>query len=185
MSKIGKKPIQIPSGVQVTIQGDVVAVKGPKGELTKTVPAVLEIKIQDNQVLVAPTEIALQGDRKRVFQEWGLYRALIRNMTIGVSQGFEETLELQGVGYKAVPKGTDLELSLGFSHTILYKAPAGITFAVDKGTVKITGIDKETVGHVAAEIRAYKTPEPYKGHGVKYSDEIIKKKAGKKAVASG
>lgn len=180
MSKIGKKPISIPSGVTLTIQNGAVAAKGPKGELKREFPADFEVVVNGQEVLIRPAQ-GSPGDSRL----WGLYRALLRNMLIGVAEGFTETLEMDGVGYKAVPKGADLELNLGFSHPILYKAPAGIAFKVEKNVITITGTDKEAVGKAASEIRALKLPEPYKGHGVKYTGEVIRRKAGKKAVASG
>lgn len=179
MSKIGKKPILIPGGVDVTVSGDSVSVKGPKGELKRTVSPAVAVAVADGKVSVSLKE---QGADN--FPTWGLERALIRNMIIGVSEGFRETLELNGVGYKAVAKGNDLELSLGFSHTIPFKAPAGITFTIEKNILTVFGIDKELVGYAAAQIRKMKVPDPYKVHGVKYADEVIKVKAGKKAATA-
>lgn len=182
MSKIGKKPIAIVSGVEVKLEGLVLSVKGPKGTLTKTVPANMGIKIADGLVTVQPAEGHSESRDDRAL--WGLWRALINNMIIGVSQGWDETLEFQGVGYKAIVKGNDLELALGYSHPITVHAPDGITFVTDKTTIKISGIDKEIVGHTASIIRSKRLPEPYKGSGIRYSDEIIKKKAGKKAATA-
>ena len=179
MSKIGKKPIILPSGVDVKVTGTSVAVKGPKGELSRTISDVISVSVADGKV-----QVGLKDANKDHFPLWGLERALIRNMIVGVSEGFMETLELNGVGYKAVPKGNDLELSLGFSHTIPFKAPAGISFKVEKNVLTISGIDKELVGYVAAQIRKMKVPDPYKVHGVKYADEVIKTKAGKKAATA-
>jgi large subunit ribosomal protein L6 len=179
MSKIGKKPITLPSGVDLKVNGTEVSAKGPKGELKRTISGVVDIKVADGKVMVA-----LKNPTKQDFPFWGLERALVNNMIKGVSEGFEETLELNGVGYKAIPKGTDLELFLGYSHPILFKTPAGITFKVEKNVIKINGIDKELVGYVAAQIRKMKVPDPYKVHGVKYADEVIKTKAGKKAAAA-
>jgi len=179
MSKIGKKPIMLPSGVDVKVSGSEVTVKGSKGELKRTISDKVDVKVADGKV-----EVSLKAPNKQDFPLWGLERALVNNMITGVSNGFTETLELNGVGYKAVPKGNDLELSLGYSHTIPFKTPAGITFKVEKNVITITGIDKELVGYVAAQIRKMKVPDPYKVHGVKYADEVIKTKAGKKAAAA-
>lgn len=179
MSKIGKKPIMLPSGVDVKVNGSDVAIKGPKGELQRTISDKVEVKVADGKV-----EVSLKNPTKQDFPLWGLERALINNMITGVNDGFTETLELNGVGYKAIPKGNDLELSLGYSHTITFKTPAGITFKIEKNVITIAGIDKELVGYVAAQIRKMKVPDPYKVHGVKYADEVIKTKAGKKAAAA-
>lgn len=179
MSKIGKKPITLPSGVDLKVNGNEVTVKGPKGELKRTISEKVDVTVADGKV-----QVALKNPVKQDFPFWGLERALVNNMIKGVSEGFIETLELNGVGYKAIPKGNDLELSLGYSHTITFKTPAGISFKVEKNVITITGIDKELVGYVAAEIRKMKVPDPYKVHGVKYADEVIKTKAGKKAAAA-
>ncbi len=181
MSKIGKKPIALPSGVTVTIADSSVTVKGPKGTLTRAFPAGISVTVEGDVVTVAPVS---ENPSRAESAQWGLWRALINNMIIGVSTGWEETLEFQGVGYKAILKGADLELSLGYSHTIHVPAPAGITFAPEKTSIKISGIDKEVVGHIASIIRSKRKPEPYKGSGIRYSDEIIKKKAGKKAATA-
>lgn len=179
MSKIGQKTITIPAGVQVALNGSELAVTGPKGTLTKTVPASVTVSVADAIITVAPVHEHPSREERSM---WGLWRALVNNMVIGVSQGWEENLEFQGVGYKAVLKGKDLELSLGYSHPIMIAAPEGITFTPDKSSIKITGADKEKVGHIAAIIRSQRLPEPYKGSGIRYSTEIIKKKAGKKAA---
>ncbi len=181
MSKIGKKPIAIPTGVTVEVNNGVVTVKGTKGTLTRQIPASVAVAVEGTNVLVSLTS---QNPNRDDGAQWGLYRALINNMLTGVSTGWETTLIFQGVGYKAVLKGNDLELSLGYSHTIDIKAPEGITFAVDKTTIKVMGSDKELVGHVASLIRSKRLPEPYKGSGIRYADEIIKKKAGKKAATA-
>jgi large subunit ribosomal protein L6 len=181
MSKIGKKPISLPSGVTIEVNGQTVTVKGPKGTLTRQLPAGISVTVDGATVLVAP--VSEHPDRA-LSAQWGLWRALVSNMLIGVSDGWTETLIFQGVGYKAVLKGKDLELSLGYSHTIDVQAPEGIEFVVDKTTITIKGIDKETVGHVASLIRSKRLPEPYKGSGIRYADEIIKKKAGKKAATA-
>lgn len=181
MSKIGKKPIALPAGVTVTLNGSVLTVTGSKGTLTKELPKGLTVTVADNTVVVAPVN---ENPSRAERAQWGLWRALVGNMLTGVSAGWSETLEFQGVGYKANLKGKDLELSLGYSHTIAVPAPEGITFEADKTSIKISGIDKELVGHTAAIIRSKRLPEPYKGSGIRYSDEVIKKKAGKKAATA-
>lgn len=180
MSKIGKKPIQIPSGVDVKIDGSLMSVKGPKGELKRELPAGMEVKIENSRLTLKPKLINRESKTL-----WGLAGSMARNMIKGVSDGFDKVLEFQGVGYKAVVKGNGLELGLGFSHPITYTAPESITFKVEKNTITVQGIDKELVGKVAAEIRLFRKPEPYKGSGIRYKGEIIVRKAGKKAVASG
>jgi len=183
MSRIGKKPIKIPQSVEVKIEGRKVVVKGPKGELEKKLPEVLDVKIQNDSVLVG-----LKTKSKKNSKLWGLGRALVANMIKGVSEGFEKTLEFSGIGFKAqvrqLAEGDSLELNLGFTNPVFIKAPRGVTFSVEKNVIKITGLDKEAVGRTAALIRASRPPEPYKGTGIKYKDEIIIKKAGKKAVAA-
>ena len=181
MSKIGKKPIALPSGVQVTLEGSTLTVKGPKGTLSRSVPADVVVTVEGQAVTVA---IGSDAPSRAQSAQWGLWRALLSNMITGVSTGWERTLEFQGVGYKAALKGKDLELALGYSHPITVEAPEGITFAVEKTSIKVMGIDKELVGHVAALIRSKRLPEPYKGSGIRYSDEVIKRKAGKKAATA-
>lgn len=181
MSKIGKKPIALPSGVTVESSGMTLTVKGPKGTLVRELPTGVTVTVADGNVTVAP---ANDNPSRAESAQWGLWRALVANMLTGVSEGWERTLEFQGVGYKAILKGKDLELSLGYSHTIPVEAPEGITFTTDKTSIKISGIDKELVGHIAAIIRSKRLPEPYKGSGIRYSDEVIKKKAGKKAATA-
>ena len=179
MSKIGKKPIAIPEGGSIKIENNSILVKGPKGELTKPITEGVDVVIDGSLVKLSP-----KGEDKNNSARWGLQRALIANMVIGVTSGFEKILEFQGVGYKANVKGKDLELGLGYSHPISIIGVEGIIFSVEKNSIKISGIDKELVGKVAAEIRSKRFPEPYKGSGIRYRGEIIKKKAGKKAVAS-
>lgn len=181
MSKIGKKPIALPSGVTIDVVGSTITVKGAKGTLAKQLPAGISVTVEGATVMVAPTK---ENPSRDLGAQWGLWRALVSNMIIGVSEGWTETLIFQGVGYKAVLKGKDLELSLGYSHTIDVKAPEGIEFVVDKTSIVVKGIDKEVVGHVASLIRSKRLPEPYKGSGIRYSDEVIKKKAGKKAATA-
>lgn len=180
MSKIGKKPIEIPGGVTVTV-GDKnkVSIKGSKGELAAIFSADMNIEVKDNEVAVTPRK-----DVKKLYAMWGLTRNLIFNMIEGVSKGYEKKLELQGVGYKVALKGNDLDLSLGFSHPVLFKAPVGIKFEVEKNVITISGIDKQLVGQVAADIRKIRKPEPYKGKGIRYVGEQVRRKAGKK-VGSG
>ncbi len=184
MSRIGKLPIEIPAKVKVTIADGAIFVEGPKGKLKEVLQPGSEkisFDIKDNIV-----HIKRASDDKAVVAMHGLYRALIHNMVEGVSKGFEKTLEIQGVGYKAVLKGKDLEFSLGYSHQIFVKAPENVTFALE-GTsrVKISGPDKHNVGQMAARIRSFKKPEPYKGKGVRYAGEHVRKKAGKAATATG
>ena len=178
MSRIGRRPIVMPAGTEVTVNGAEVTVKGPKGTLTKTFNEELTIKIEDNQVVVERP-----NDEQLMRALHGTTSALINNMVIGVSAGFRKTLNLVGVGYRAAAKGKGLELALGYSHPVLIEEVAGITFTVEKGntTIHIDGIEKEVVGQVAAEIRSKRAPEPYKGKGVKYADEVIRRKEGKKA----
>jgi large subunit ribosomal protein L6 len=180
LSRIGKKPIKIPEGVDIKVSGQKIIVKGPKGELEREFPGVLDIKIQDSLAVVALKE----NDPKKS-RLWGLGRALLANMIKGVSEGFERVLEFSGIGFKAQVKGDSLELNLGFVNPVVIKAPPGITFQVEKGVIKVTGIDKELVGQTAALIRASRPPEPYKGTGIKYKEEVVIRKAGKKAVAAG
>ncbi len=180
MSRVGKKPIIVPSGVEVTLNGNVVTVKGPKGTLTKEFNSELTIREEKGENL----EIIVErpNDLPQVRAIHGTTRALIQNMIVGVSEGYRKTLVLVGVGYRAAVKGKGLELALGYSHPVVIDEIEGITFSVEKNTtVHIDGIEKDLVGQVAANIRAKRAPEPYKGKGVKYSDEQIRRKEGKKA----
>lgn len=182
MSKIGKKPIVIPQGVTVTFVDGVLTAKGPKGELQHILPTTVNVVIGEGVVQL--TLVSTTGRLESPV--WGLTRALLQNMITGVSDGFKKTLEFQGVGFKASVKNPHtLEMILGFSHPVVYTAPEAITFVVEKNVISISGSDRQMVGHVAAEIRAIKKPEPYKGTGIKYSEEVIRRKAGKKAVAAG
>ena len=180
MSRIGKKPVVIPSGVTVTLGNDgLLVVKGPKGELSYTCNPLVKVEIKDNEILV----IADINDQMQ-HSLHGLTRTLIFNMVEGVTKGFTKTMEINGVGYRVAVQGSKLVLNLGYSHPIEYPTPAGITFKVDdekKNVLYISGIDKQMVGQVAAEIREFRKPEPYKGKGIKYSDEHIRRKAGKAA----
>ncbi len=174
MSRIGKLPISVPSGVTITVDADLISVTGPKGTLTQfTMPGVQASL--DGDTLVVTRE----SDAKEHRSKHGLMRSLINNMVVGVTEGFKKQLEINGVGYRAQVQGADLKLNLGFSHDVLYRIPEGIQIAVEQNVVTISGINKQQVGQVAAEIRALKKPEPYKGKGIKYIDERILRKAGK------
>jgi large subunit ribosomal protein L6 len=177
MSRIGKQPIPIPSGVEVTIEGSEVKVKGPKGELSGRFDRDIKLARDGESVIVTrPT------DEQRHRALHGLTRSLVANMVAGVSAGFTKTLEIEGVGYRAVLKDKDLELALGYSHPVLYPAPAGIAFEVPApNRIIISGIDKQQVGQVAAEIRSKRPPEPYKGKGIRYQGEYVRRKVGKTA----
>ncbi|MDP3954206.1 MAG: 50S ribosomal protein L6 [bacterium] len=180
MSRIGKQPINISQGTEVFIDGSLVRIKGPKGELSISIPRQATVEKDDSAITV---KVKNKEDKKQR-AIWGLVRALLANMVKGVNEGFEKQLEFSGVGFRAGLKGQDLELSLGFSHPVLIKAPAGVVFKVEKNTITVSGIDKQLVGHAAAFIRSKKPVEPYKGKGIKYIGEYVKRKAGKKAVAS-
>ncbi|MCA1840888.1 MAG: 50S ribosomal protein L6 [Actinomycetota bacterium] len=177
MSRIGRSPIDVPSGVEVTIEPGFVRVKGPKGTLERTLPREISVEKQQSVLLVTrPTD---SGPHRSLH---GLTRTLVANMVVGVTEGFEKNLEIHGVGYRAAAKGAGLELQLGYSHPVEYAAPDGITFEVPSPTkITIRGADKEKVGQVAAEIRAIRKPDPYKQKGVRYVGEYIRKKAGKTA----
>ena len=177
MSKVGKKQIDIPKGVEINVNGSLVSAKGPKGELKMNISDSVDVSVSDNKLTVS---LKKPGDSSI----WGLTRALIANMVKGVSDGFEKVLEFEGVGYKANVKGDTLELSLGYSHPILMRIPAGLDIKVEKNTIKVSGTDKELIGHFAADIKSKRLPEPYKGSGIKYAGEVIKRKAGKKAATS-
>ena len=175
MSRIGKKPIAVPKGVTLTLSGNSVSVKGPKGELARTFHPEMTLAMEGDNVTVSRP-----SDETRHKALHGLSRTLLANMVEGVTKGYNKTLEIQGVGYKAETKPFGLQLSLGFSHPVQYKAPAGIKFAVENNTVvKIEGADKEMVGQVAAELRNMRPPEPYKGKGIRYQGEQVRRKAGK------
>ncbi|WP_317430782.1 50S ribosomal protein L6 [Parolsenella catena] len=177
MSRIGKKPVQIPAGVTVTVNGTNVHVKGPKGELDRTFSDLVTIKEEGEEILVSVNDESREANAQH-----GLTRTLIHNMVLGVSEGFVKQLELTGVGYRVALKGKDLDLSLGYSHPVIYKAPETITFEVPDNThINVKGISKEQVGQVAAEIRMKRPPEPYKGKGIHYMGEHIRRKLGKAA----
>jgi large subunit ribosomal protein L6 len=176
MSRIGKKPVSIPSGVTVTLDGQTVTVKGPKGQLAWTVSDLVEVAQEGSELTFKPRD-----DSQRARGMWGLSRTLVSNLVEGVTKGYEETLELVGVGYRAQMKGTALSMQLGFSHDVDIKPPAGVTFATPKQTeIRISGIDKQMVGEMAARIRRIRPPEPYKGKGVRYAGEHVRRKEGKK-----
>ncbi|RZK86509.1 MAG: 50S ribosomal protein L6 [Methylobacterium sp.] len=176
MSRVGKKPVPVPSGVTATVTGQTVTMKGSKGELQFVVPSVVDVKLEDGAVSVQP-----RNQTKQARSLWGTSRAQVANLVEGVSKGFEKKLEITGVGYRAAMAGKALKLSLGYSHDVEYEIPAGITIAVPKPTeIVVSGIDRQVVGQVAAEIRDYRGPEPYKGKGVKYAGEFIFRKEGKK-----
>ena len=176
MSRIGKKPVVIPPGVTAKLDGQTIAVKGAKGELKFTAPDEVSVTIDGEAVHVQP-----HGEDKRARAMWGTARARIANLIGGVTHGFEKKLEINGVGYKAAIAGKNLQLSLGYSHDIQYPIPAGVTIVTTKPTeITVAGIDKRQVGQVAAEIRGFRGPEPYKGKGVKYAGEFIFRKEGKK-----
>ncbi|MBI2063849.1 MAG: 50S ribosomal protein L6 [Candidatus Yanofskybacteria bacterium] len=182
MSRIGKKSIKIPDGVEVKIDGQKFHVKGPKGELEKNLPNVLAVQVEDGAVIIGLKQGLDASKENSKF--WGLGRALVATMIRGVSDGFEKVLEFNGVGFKAQVKDDSIELSLGYTNPVSIMAPQGVTFKVEKNVIKVTGSDKEKVGHAAALIRAAKPPEPYKGAGIKYKEEIIIRKAGKKAATT-
>jgi len=179
MSRIGKKPIKIPEQVEIKIDNQQVIVKGPKGELSRKIRQ--EIQVEEKQGMVF---VSQKIETKKTKAFWGLTRALIANMLKGVDQGYEKKLEIQGLGYKANLEGEDLVFQLGFSHPVKIIAVPGIKFSVDKNIITISGINKELVGQIAANIRNKKPPEPYKGKGIRYLGEIVRKKVGKKTAGS-
>jgi len=178
MSRIGKQPIVIPQGVEIKLEGSVIHVKGPKGELTQELHRWVNINQKDNELIVS----VKSPDEKKQAAMWGLFKRLIENMVIGVTNGFSKKLEVNGVGYKVVKAGNDLVLNVGYSHPVNYASLPDINIEVEKNIITVSGSDKQKVGQVASEIRAIKKPEPYKGKGIKYIDEIIKKKVGKAAA---
>ena len=176
MSRIGKKPVQVPAGITASVDGQKVTAKGPKGELFFVANDEIKLELKDNAVSVTPV-----NDSKDARSKWGMSRTMIENIFKGVKDGYERKLEINGVGYRAAMQGKNLQLQLGFSHDVVYEAPQGITIAVPKPTeIIVSGINKQQVGQVAAEIREYRGPEPYKGKGVKYAEERIVRKEGKK-----
>ena len=176
MSRIGKKPVELPSGVSATVSGQTVEVKGPKGTRSFTATDDVTITQEDNVITVTP-----RGKSKRARQQWGMSRSMVENLVTGVSDGFKKELEISGVGYRANMQGNTLKLSLGYSHEVNFDVPEGVTVTAPKQTeVIVEGIDQQLVGQVAANIRAWRKPEPYKGKGIKYKDEYIFRKEGKK-----
>ena len=176
MSRIGKKAVPIPSGVTANVEGQTVKVKGPKGALQVVLPDDVMVKMDNGEVKVDP-----RNETKRARSMWGTSRTLVNNLVIGVTKGYERKLEITGVGYRAALQGKNLQIALGYSHDVIYPVPEGITIATPKPTeIMVSGIDKQKVGQVAAEIRAFRPPEPYKGKGVKYAGEYIFRKEGKK-----
>jgi large subunit ribosomal protein L6 len=176
MSRIGKKPVSVPDGVTASVDGQTVSAKGPKGELSFVVNDEVLVKMEDGAVVVAPVD-----ESKDARSKWGMSRTMLQNIMQGVSKGFERKLEINGVGYRATMQGKNLQLALGYSHDVVYQTPEGISIACPKPTeIVVTGIDKQRVGQVAAEIREFRSPEPYKGKGVKYAEERIVRKEGKK-----
>jgi large subunit ribosomal protein L6 len=176
MSRIGKKPVPVPSGVTANVEGQTVKVKGPKGALQFVVPDEVAVKLEDGKVKVDP-----RNETKRARAMWGTSRTMVANLVTGVTKGFERKLEITGVGYRAAVQGKNLQLALGYSHDVVFPIPEGIQIATPKPTeITITGMDSQKVGQVAAEIRAFRPPEPYKGKGVKYAGEYIFRKEGKK-----
>ena len=176
MSRIGKKPVPVPSGVTANIEGQTIKMKGPKGALSLVLHDDVSVKLEGSEIKIDP-----RNDTKRARSMWGTYRTLVANLVTGVTKGFERKLEITGVGYRAAVQGKNLQLALGYSHDVAYPIPEGITIVTPKPTeILITGIDRQRVGQVAAEIRDFRPPEPYKGKGVRYSGEYIFRKEGKK-----
>jgi large subunit ribosomal protein L6 len=176
MSRIGKKPVAVPSGVTASVAGQAVNVKGPKGTLSVVLPDEVSVKLEKGQIKVDP-----RSDSERARAQWGTSRTLVANVIAGVTKGFQQRLEINGVGYRAAVQGKNLQLALGYSHDVVYPIPEGVTIATPRPVeIIISGTDRQKVGQVAAEIRKYRPPEPYKGKGVKYADERIFRKQGKK-----
>ena len=178
MSRVGRKPVVIPAGVTVTLKDDNLTVKGPKGELKRQLPPLVTVKVEKGQVTVQR-----ENDDPVTRARHGLVRALIQNMVEGVTKGFERRLEINGVGYRAEAQGDKLNMSLGFSHPVVFQLPKGVTAKVEKNVIVLSGVDKELVGHSAAKVRQFRPPEPYKGKGIKYAEEHIKRKVGKTGAA--
>ena len=180
MSRIGKKPIIIPSGVEAVVDGLNVRIKGAKGELSRSFPAIVSITKGDGELSVTP-----QNESKAARAMWGTVRMHLANMVQGVSQGFEDKLQIEGIGYRASLEGVNLVLNMGFSHPVVIAAEPGITFKVEKNIVTVAGYDKEQISRIAAQIHRVRPPEPYKGKGIRYVGEKVRKKVGKKAAAAG
>jgi large subunit ribosomal protein L6 len=176
MSKIGKKPILIPEGTEIKIDGQKVFIKGPKGQLFREIPSEIKIQVRNNKIFILP-EVESIFNKKF----WGTTRSILANMVNGVSKGFEKKLEIQGIGFKAAIEGDEIILNVGYSHPVKIKIPQNLKILIEKNIISVSGIDKEMVGQFAAVIRKIKTPEPYKGKGIRYLGEQVRKKAGKKA----
>jgi large subunit ribosomal protein L6 len=176
MSRIGKKPVELPSGVSATVSGQTIEVKGPKGTRSFNATDDVTLAVEDNVITISP-----RGSSKRARQQWGMSRTMVANLVTGVTEGFKKELEISGVGYRAQMQGNTLKLNLGLSHDVDFVAPEGVTVTAPKQTeIVVEGIDEQLVGQVAANIRAWRAPEPYKGKGIKYKDEYIFRKEGKK-----
>jgi len=183
MSRVGKKPVSLPAGVTAELKENILKVKGAKGELSLDVHPKIQLKVEASEIIVS----VAKPDNKQERALWGLFRALVNNMVVGVTTGFTKVLEVNGVGYKAAVVGTSLNMSLGYSHPVNMEIPKGLEVKIEKNVITITGADRQLVGQFAAVIREQRPPEPYKGKGIKYSDETIRRKAGKvvKAVGGG
>lgn len=179
MSRIGKKPILIPENVEVKVDGQIVRIKGPKGELSQEIRPEIRVEIKEGKIFVLP-----QIESKQTKAFWGLFRALLANMIKGVTQGFEKKLQIEGIGYRAKIEQEDIILQMGYTHPVKIKKPEGIDFLVEKNIITVSGIDKTLVGLIAAKIRKVRVPEPYKGKGIRYAGEIIRRKQGKKAATA-
>lgn len=179
MSRIGKKPILIPEGVEVKIEDNKVTIKGPKGELQKEIRPEIKLEVKKDKILVTP-----QRKTKETKAFWGLTRALVFNMIKGVTEGYEKKLQLEGVGYKANLEEKDLVLQVGFSHPVKIEKPEGVNFLIEKNIITVSGIDKEFIGQIAAKIRKVRPPEPYKGKGIRYVGEEVRRKTGKKVISA-
>lgn len=179
MSRIGQKPILIPDNVEVKIDGQKVKIQGPKGELQREIRPEIKVELKEKKIFLSPK---IESKQTKAF--WGLSRTLLFNMVMGVTEGFEKKLEIRGIGYKVRKEGEDLILEVGFTHSVKIKVVEGIKFSVEKNVITVSGIDKEKVGQVAAKIRKVKRPEPYKGKGIRYLGEVVRRKPGKKAVTT-
>lgn len=180
MSRVGKKPVSVPEGVTIKMEGRTMVVKGPKGELRQEIHPKVKIDQKDGEITVSVGNP--EDKQERAF--WGLFRKLIANMVEGVTKGFEKKLEINGIGYRAEIQGKKLVLHVGYSHPVEFDAPEGVDIAVEKNVITVSGIDRQKVGEVAAQVRRIRKPEPYKGKGIKYVDEVIRRKAGKAAKAA-
>lgn len=184
MSRIGKQPVVIPSGVELTVNGSTVTVKGPKGQLETTLHANASVTVADGEAGKEATVVMTDLNSKLNRSLWGTTRSNLQNMIVGVTEGYTKQLEVNGVGYKVAVNGNTVKLDVGFSHPVEYKLPEGVKAEAEKNLITLTSIDKQLVGQVAAEIRKVRKPEPYKGKGIKYVDEVIRRKAGKAAKAA-